>query len=463
MSAKGASINMTEGPLFKKILLYTLPIMFSGILQLLFNAADLVIVGHWCGETSLAAVGATGALINLIVNFFIGISVGAGICVAHAIGSGKTKEASDAVHTTIPLAIISSLVITAIGIPLSPVFLRWMKTPENVIGLASTYMQIYFAGTIFNMLYNFGAAILRATGDTRGPLMYLVLAGIVNVILNVIFVTAFDMNVAGVALATVISQAISAVLVMINLIRRTDICHLDLKKLKISAKALAAITRMGVPSGIQSVFFSISNVLIQASVNPFGDIVMSGIAAAASIEGFVYTSMNAFMHTTQNFVSQNRGAGKYDRVLKTLLVSLATVTAVGLFLGIGAYLLGTPLLSIYIKDSQEAIAYGLKRMAYVSCFYFLCGVMETIVGAIRGLGVSVTPMIVSLLGACVSRIIWIYTIFRVPKYHTLECLYLSYPISWILTISAQAAVFAVVFIKKKKAAWAELGAQASSN
>ncbi len=450
MSSKSASINMTEGPLFKKILTYTLPIMFSGILQLLFNAADLVVVGHWCGETSLGAVGATSSLINLIINFFIGISVGVGICVAHSIGAGKTKDASDAVHTAIPLAIISAVIITAVGVSLSPTFLKLMDTPESLIDLASTYMQIYFAGTIFNMLYNFGAAILRATGDTRSPLMYLIFAGVVNVILNIIFVTLFDMNVAGVALATVASQAISAILVIINLIKRTDACHLDIRKLKISKAALAKIARMGVPSGIQSALFSVSNVLIQASVNPFGDVVISGITAAASIEGFVYTSMNSFMHTTQNFVSQNRGAEKYDRISKVLLISLATVTVVGLFLGVGSYLLGHTLLSIYIKDSEEAISYGLRRMALVACFYFLCGIMESIAGAIRGLGASITPMIVSFLGACVARIVWIYTIFQVPEYHTLDCLYLSYPITWTLTIAAHLAVFIILFTKQRK-------------
>ncbi len=450
MSLKSTSLNMTEGKLFRKILSYTLPIMLSSILQLLFNAADLVIVGHFCGEQSLAAVGATSSLIHLIVNLFIGISVGAGIAVAHSIGSADTEAVRDSVHTAIPLALISSVIITAVGIPLSPVFLSWMQTPSSIIGMASTYMQIYFAGTVFNMLYNFGAAILRANGDTRAPLIYLSVAGIANVCLNVFFVTILNMNVAGVALATVISQAISAVLVIINLMKRTDICRLDIKRMKIKKKALLATAKIGVPTGIQSSLFSISNVLIQASANPFGDIAISGITAAASIESFVYVAITSFTHTVQNFVSQNYGAKKLDRIRNTVFISLGTVTVVGLVLGIGAYMLGTPLLSIYIKDSKEAIEFGLKRLFYISNFYFLCGVMDVLAGAIRGLGVSLAPMAVSLIGACGFRILWIYTIFKIENFHTLECLYLSYPVSWVLTILAHAIVLLIVFKRKSR-------------
>ncbi|MBQ7332942.1 MAG: MATE family efflux transporter [Clostridia bacterium] len=441
---------MTEGPLFKKIVSYTLPIIFSGILQLAFNAVDLIVVGFFCGEISLAAVGATGSLINLVINVFIGLSVGGGITVARALGAGKNDEAQKAVHTVMPIALISGLIITAVGVPLSKTLLSLMDTPDSVIGLSTAYMQIYFSGTIFNMLYNFGSAVLRATGDTQRPLVYLAIAGTANVVLNVFFVTVFDMNVAGVALATIISQAISAILILINLTRRTDACRFSFRKMKINLTALKSIIHIGVPSGVASSFFSISNVLIQSSVNSFGDVAMSGAAAAASIEGFVYTSLNSFMHTTQNFVSQNFGAKKFDRIKKTVLISSVTVTVLGIVLGVGAYLLGAPLLKIYIKDSAAAVEYGLIRLSIVSTLYFMCGLMETLSGAIRGLGSSLPPTIVSLIGACAFRVIWILTVFRIPKYHTLEGIYISYPISWMLTITAHAITFIIVYKRKKK-------------
>ena len=448
---KNASISMTEGPLLRKIIKYTIPIILSGILQLAFNAVDLIVVGHYCGEISLAAVGATGSLINLIINVFIGLSVGGGITIARALGAEKTEEAQRAVHTVIPLSIISGILITAIGIPLSRPMLELMDTPDNVIGLSTSYLQIYFSGTVFSMLYNFGSAILRATGDTQRPLIYLTIAGFANVGLNIFFVTAFDMNVAGVALATMISHAISAALILINLIKRTDACHFNFRKMKLDGPSMKSIIHIGIPSGVASSFFSISNVLIQSSVNSFGDIVMSGAAAAASIEGFVYTSQNSFMHTAQNFVSQNYGAKKFDRIKKTVLLSIITVTVVGLVLGIGAYLLSTPLLKIYIKDSAEAIKWGVLRMSIVSTLYFLCGIMEVLSGAIRGLGSSLPPTIVSLIGACAFRVVWILTVFQIPKYHTIECIYISYPISWLLTILAHAVCFVIIYNKKKKA------------
>lgn len=319
---KNASMNMVEGPLFKKIIVYTVPIIFSGVLQLLFNATDLIVVGHFCGELALGAVGATGSLINLMINVFIGLSVGSGIVVARALGAGRNEDVQKAVHTTIPLALISGLTLTAIGVPLSGVFLRLMGTPDTVIGLSTTYMQIYFSGTVFSMLYNFGSAILRATGDTQRPLMYLVIAGTANVGLNIIFITAFGMSVDGVALATMISHAISASLVLLNLMKRTDVCQFKIRKMKIDAASLKNIISIGVPSGVASSFFSISNVIIQSSVNLFGDIALSGISAANSVEGFVYTSMNSFMHTTQNFVSQNYGAHKFDRIKKTVTITV---------------------------------------------------------------------------------------------------------------------------------------------
>ena len=449
---KNTSISMTEGPLFKKIISYTVPIIFSGILQLAFNAVDLIVVGHFCGETSLAAVGATGSIINLLVNFFVGLSVGAGITVARAIGAGNHDTVGKAVHTAIPLALISGAILTAIGVPLSSTLLKLMDTPDNVLGLSTAYMQIYFSGTVFSMLYNFGAAILRATGDTQRPLIYLATAGVANVGLNVFFVTVFNMNVAGVALATTVANGISATLILLNLMKRTDACRFSFKTAKIDLKVLKGIIHIGLPSGLASSLFSISNVIIQSSINSFEEVAMSGAAAGASIDGFVYISMNAFAHTSQNFVSQNYGAKKFNRIKKTVLYSAITVTAVGLFLGVGVFLLSKPLLSIYIKDSAEAISYGIIRLKIVGGMYFLCGIMEMLAGTIRGLGSSIPPTIISLVGACAFRIFWIYTIFPIPEFHSLEGIYISYPISWALTILAYIVTLIIIFKRKKRSA-----------
>ncbi len=441
---------MLEGPLFWNIILYTIPIILTSLLQLLFNAADLVVVGRFCGSVSVAAVGATGSLTNLMVNFFIGLSVGAGVTVAHGLGSHEDTVVSNTVHTALPTALVSGVFLTFIGIAFSETFLRLMGTPDNVLPLSAIYMKIYFAGVTFTMVYNFCAAILRAAGDTKSPLIFLTLAGVVNVILNVVFVRAFHMNVAGVALATTISQGISAVLVVIALMRRTDACKLELKKMRFHKVQLAKILRIGLPAGIQSSLFAISNVMIQSSVNSFGDIFMSGNAAASNIEGFVYVSLNAFHQTAVNFIGQNAGAKQYKRVYKTLWICLGCVVAVGLTLGSLAYALGPTLLSIYITDSQEAIGYGMVRLAYICLPYFLCGLMDVSTGALRGLGASFAPMVISILGVCGLRIGWIYSIFQIPEFHTPECLYFSYTVSWTITFLCQMAVFIIVYRKHVK-------------
>ncbi|MEE0109786.1 MAG: MATE family efflux transporter [Oscillospiraceae bacterium] len=442
--------NMLEGPLFWNIILYTIPIILTSLLQLLFNAADLVVVGRFCGSVSVAAVGATGSLTNLMVNFFIGLSVGAGVTVAHGLGSHEDTVVSNTVHTALPTALVSGVFLTFIGIAFSETFLRLMGTPDNVLPLSAIYMKIYFAGVTFTMVYNFCAAILRAAGDTKSPLIFLTLAGVVNVILNVVFVRAFHMNVAGVALATTISQGISAVLVVIALMRRTDACKLELKKMRFHKVQLAKILRIGLPAGIQSSLFAISNVMIQSSVNSFGDIFMSGNAAASNIEGFVYVSLNAFHQTAVNFIGQNAGAKQYKRVYKTLWICLGCVVAVGLTLGSLAYALGPTLLSIYITDSQEAIGYGMVRLAYICLPYFLCGLMDVSTGALRGLGASFAPMVISILGVCGLRIGWIYSIFQIPEFHTPECLYFSYTVSWTITFLCQMAAFIIVYRKHVK-------------
>ena len=437
--------SMLEGPLFLNIVLYTIPIILTSILQLLFNAADLVVVGRFCGSISVAAVGATGAITNLIINLFIGLSVGSGVSVAHALGSQDDDVVHRTVHTALPTALISGVVLTIVGVALSPTFLKLMGTPENVLALSSVYMRIYFGGITFTMVYNFCASILRAAGDTKSPLIFLAIAGVINVGLNLVFVTQLHMNVAGVALATTISQAVSAVLVVIALIRRKDACHLDLKKMRIYKPQLMKILRIGLPAGIQGSLFSISNVLIQSSINSFGDVLMSGNAAAGNIEGFVYVAINAFCQTAVNFVGQNSGAKQYKRVNRIMLICLASVVVVGLIAGVSAWYFGETLLSIYITDSQEAIAYGMIRLTFICLPYFVCGLMDVTTGVLRGMGSSLAPMIISILGVCGIRIAWISTVFQIPQFHTPQSLYLSYIISWTATFLIQLAAYIALY------------------
>ena len=442
--------SMLEGPLFSGIVRYTIPIILTSLLQLLFNAADLVVVGQFCGSLSLAAVGATGSITSLMVNFFIGLSVGAGVTVAHSLGSREDEMVHRTVHTALPVSLISGLLLTVFGIAFSRTFLNMMGTPDTVLPLSALYMQIYFGGVTFTMIYNFCAAILRAAGDTKSPLVYLTIAGVINVILNVFFVRALHMNVAGVALATVVSQAISAVLVVLALMRRRDVCRLELKKIKIYTAPLRKIIRIGLPAGIQSSLFSISNVLIQSSVNSFGDIFMSGNAAASNLEGFVYVSLNAFQQTAVNFIGQNAGARQWKRIAKTFRICLACVTVLGLALGSLMYAMGPGLLSIYITDSQEAIGYGMVRLGYICLPYFLCGLMDVATGALRGLGASFIPMLICVLGVCGLRIGWIYTIFQAPGFHTPQCLYISYAISWAVTFLCELVAMLHVYRKLSK-------------
>ncbi len=427
------------------ILMYTIPIILTSLLQLLFNAADLVVVGRFCGSLSLGAVGATGAITGLIVNLFIGLSVGAGVAVAHAYGNGDDKTAHRTVHTALPTAIICGIVLTFVGIALTEKLLIMMDTPGNVLPLSVIYMQIYFGGMTFTMVYNFCAAILRAVGDTKSPLIYLSIAGVINVLLNILFVTVFEMNVAGVALATAISQAISAVLVVIALMRREDCCRLVLSKMKFYIPQLVKIIRIGLPAGIQSSLFAISNTLIQSSINSFGDVVMSGNAAASNIDGFVYVTHNSFSQAAVNYAGQNSGAGQYKRVKQTFGICIAYISTIGIAVSLLAYALGPTLLSIYITDSAEAISYGMIRLAYICFTYFLCGFMDVSTSVIRGMGASLVPMIISVAGICGMRVVWIYTVFALPAFHTLECLYLSYPISWIITFICQVVALVLVY------------------
>lgn len=442
---KKSQMDMLHGPLLRNIIFYTVPIILTSLLQLLFNAADLVIVGQYRGSVSVAAVGATGSLTGLIVNLFIGLSVGAGVVVAHARGAREAEVVHRAVHTAIPAALICGVVLTVVGVIFAGTFLEWMGTPTDVLPKSTIYMQIYFGGMTFTMLYNFCASILRALGDTKSPLLYLSFAGIVNVGLNILFVTQLGMDVDGVALATAISQAISAVLVLGALMRRKDESRLQLSKMRFYKPQLLKMLRIGLPAGLQSSLFSISNVAIQSSVNSFEKIVMSGNAASQNIEGFVYASMNAYHQTAVNFVGQNVGAHQYKRVKKILWCCLGCVLVTGLGLSLLIYAFGNPLLSIYITDSAEALSYGMLRMTWLLLPYFLCGLMDVSTGALRGMGASTVPMIISILGVCAFRVGWVATVFQIPQYHTPESLYLSYPISWVLTFIAQMIAFWIIY------------------
>jgi len=440
---------MCNGPLLGKILLFSIPLMLSGVLQLLFNAADIVVVGRFAGHQALAAVGSTSALINLLVNVFIGLSVGTNVMVANYYGAGDRERLSQTVHTAILSSIICGLALIFIGGFLAKPMLTLMGTPDDVLHQAALYMRIYFAGMPVFMLYNFGAAILRAVGDTRRPLYYLLIAGVLNVGLNLIFVIVLHMGVAGVALATVISQIVSAFLVIKALMNSDDMIRLELKKLKIHPARLRKMIRIGLPAGMQGAVFSVSNMLIQSSINSFGSIAMAGSTAAGNIEGFVYTAMNSFYQTALSFTSQNMGAGKYKRVGRILILCQICVTITGLVLGNGSYLFGRQLLGIYSSD-PEVIAYGLLRMSYLCIPYFLCGNMDVMVGSLRGMGYSIMPMLVSLAGACGIRVIWIYTIFRMN--HTLETLFTSYPISWIITAVVHLICFMIAYRELKEKA-----------
>lgn len=442
------SADFTEGPLLKRIILYTVPIILTGVLQLLFNAADLIVVGQYCGSISVGAVGATGPVINLLVNLFIGLSVGAGVATAHGTGAGRDEDVRRVVHTSIPLAVICGIILTVIGIFGAEYILRLMDTPEDALKLSASYMRIYFCGITASMLYNFGSAILRAVGDTRSPLIYLTAAGVLNVILNLIFVILLKMDVSGVALATTISQVLSAFLIIRTLMKRNDSCKLKLNEIKIYKQQLLRILQVGFPAGIQGSLFSISNVIIQSSVNSFGLEVMSGNAAAQNIEGFVYTSMNSVSQTALNFTGQNHGAGKYDRIRKIMFICLSFVFITGLVLGMTAFFLGRPLLSIYISDSEEAVKYGITRIMYICIPYFLCGLMDVATGMLRGIGSSITPLIITVAGVCGFRIVWIYTVFQ--KFRSLETLYISYTISWAMTFLIEATIFLILLNYQKK-------------
>ena len=418
--------------------------MLTGILQLLYNAADIIVVGRYAGSVSLAAVGSTSSLINLIVNVFVGLSIGTSVVVSQNYGAERKKDVSETVHTSIAISIISGVAVGIFGVIMAKPLLSLMGTPDDVLNLAALYMRIYFAGMPATMVYNFGSAILRAVGDTRRPLYFLSIAGVVNVVLNLFFVIVFNMGVAGVALATVIAQCISVALVIGCLLKAEGSIKLIPKNIKIHKDKLIQIAKIGLPAGIQGSIFAISNVLIQSAVNSFGSIVMAGNAAAANIEGFVYTSMNAIYQTSLTFTGQNMGAKKYRRVNKVFLICTAFVVVVGGALGGLAYFGSKGLLSIYSVD-PKVIEMGMLRMSIICTTYFLCGFMDVLVGSLRGMGKSILPMLVTILGVCGIRILWIYTVFA--QHRTLTTLYISYPISWMVTAAIHLICYIVVVRK----------------
>ena len=420
-------VDMCNGPLVGNLLRFSIPLMASGILQLLFNAADIIVLGQFASSSAMAAVG---------------LSIGCSVVMAHSYGAQDWRRVHDTVHTAVLLALICGAVLVVAGIPLLPILLRWMDTPADLLNQSILYMRIVFVGMPAMMLYDFGAGILRATGDTRRPLFFLTAAGITNASLNVIFVLVFQMDVAGVALATSISQYLSAFLILRCLSEPGTHYQLHPREMRICKPVLVQIIRVGLPAGIQSAVFSISNVLIQSSINTFGTLAVAGSTASSNIENFVYTAMNSVYQAALNFTSQNIGAGKKERIPLILRDCLMIVTVIGLVLGGLAVLFGRQLLSIYSSD-PEILPYGLERIRVICLTYFLCGLMDVTCGVVRGMGAAVTPTIVSLTGACVLRIIWIYTIFM--AFHSLFVLYLSYPVTWVVTFAVHMICFSIFF------------------
>lgn len=441
MLKRNYEIDMCRGPLAGKVLLFSLPLILSGILQLLFNAADLIVVGKFAGDVAdqaLAAVGATGSVTNLLVGLFTGLATGANVLVAKLYGAGDREKLRQSVHTAITVAFISGVLLVGIGLLVARPLLEWMDTPADVIDMAELYMRIIFFGMPANMLYNFGAAILRSIGDTRRPLYFLLIAGALNVALNLFFVIGCGMDVDGVALATVMSQVLSAILVLLCLFRMDGPCKLSLHYLGIHRDAVLKIAQVGLPAGLQGCIFSISNVLIQSSINSYDSLAMAGSTAASNIEGFIYISMNAVYQAALSFTSQNLGAKQYRRINRVLTSCALLVSCVGLLMGAAAMLLKRPLLYLY-TDDPRVVDFGVFRMDVIMLTYFLCGLMEVLTGMMRGIGYSVLPMIVSLAGACGLRILWLYTIYA--AHPTLTMLFLSYPVSWLITTFVHAVCF----------------------
>ncbi len=444
-------LDMTTGALLPKIIRFSTAIMLTNLLQLLFNTADLVVVGRYGSQNSLAAVGSTGPLVTLFVNLFIGLAIGVSVTCSHAYGSGDIKGLKQTVGTSVLCAFIAGIFVGAAGVAFSEPMLRLMATPENILGLSAVYMRIYFIGMPAVMVMNYAASAIRAVGNTRDPMMYMVAAGVLNIALNLFFVIVCGLDVAGVAIATVVSETVSAVLFIVHLFRADAPYKIGMSDLHIHKDKLVKILKIGIPTGIHSTIFSLSNVLIQSSQNTFGEIAVAGSAAAANIEQYVYQIETSFYQAALNFTGQNYGAGKYKRITRIMLICFACVTVTGLTTGCLAYVFGHPLLSIYIpasETSEQAIAFGLERMLMISVPYFLCGLMEVVTGSLRGMGRSVVPTVMSVVGVCGLRVLWIFTVFR--KYHTLTVLYMSYPVSWAVSFAALLVFYIAVRSEQNK-------------
>ena len=437
-------IDMCNGTIMDKLISFALPLMLSGVLQLMFNAVDIIVVGRFTGSQALAAVGSTSALINIFTNLFIGISLGSNVLAARFYAAGKSKEMSETVHTSITIALISGIIMAFVGAIFAKGALELMDTPDDVINQSVLYMRIYFMGMPFFMLYNYGAAILRAVGDTKRPLLFLIISGITNAVLNLILVIVFGLGVAGVAIATVIAQLISCVLVLTCLCRSQSSYRLYFNKLGIRGDYMVQIFKVGVPAGIQSVVINFSNALLQSSVNSFGSTAMAGYTAANNLLGFLYVSINSVTQACMSFTSQNLGVGKFKRMDRVLIDCIILSVAVSIVMGSSFYIFGRQLIGIYTSDA-EVVKCGMEILAYTTLTYFLCGIMDLIPGALRGLGYSAVPMVLSVIGTVGTRVFWIFGIF--PYYRSLGILFVSYPASWGLTIVLQAACF--YFVRKR--------------
>ena len=448
----GGSIDMLTGPLLKKILLFSLPLMASSVLQLLFNAADVVVLGRYANYASLAAVGGTTAIVNLVVNLLIGMAVGVNVVIARYIGEGdKDREISAAIHTAVLMAIVGGVLLGGIGCAAAKWILQAVSTPTDIIDLALTYLYIYFAGTPAIMLYNYGAAALRARGDTQRPLLFLTASGVVNVALNLLFVISFHMDVAGVAVASIISQYFSAILVTAALLRSRESYCLRFSQLRFHKTRTKAILSIGIPSGLQNAIFALANLFIQRGVNTFSATMVAGNSAATNADALVYDVMQAFYTACGSFIGQNYGAGKKDRIRRTFLISTAYAFGAGLLLGLGLLLFGRPFLSLFTTDPQVMDA-GMYRLTVMSVSYCVSAFMDGSIAASRGLGKSAVPMVIVILGSCVFRIIWVYTVFA--WFGTITSLYLLYVFSWTITAAAEI----IYFIRIYRQATADLAA-----
>ena len=440
-------IEICTGPLLVNIFRFAVPIILSGLLQTLFNTVDAAVVGRFGSATALASVGSTASLTHLLVNVFLGMSVGAGVAVAQAIGAGDREHVRRTISTSVALSLLCGVLVAVIGVLFSRTFLRLMGSPEEILDGAATYMRIYFAGMPAIMIFNFGSSILRSMGDTRRPLYFLLCAGAVNVALNLVFVILLHMDVAGVALATVLSQCGAAVMVFLCLTHLPHDVRLEPGRFRMDAKCLWKILRIGVPAGLQSCLFSFSNVIIQSSVNSLGALAVSANAAATNLDNFVYIAMNGVSQSATTFVGQNYGAHDLRRVRRATADTAIATLVVGCAMGVLEALFAKTLLRLFTTDSA-VIAVGMQRLEITATTYYLCGLTEVLSGALRGTGRSFLPMCVTLLGVGGLRILWVYTVF--PLVPSLGTLYWAYPLSWIATTAVLLCCCLVAFAKEEK-------------